>query len=243
MARLNTNAELWSHLSTFYLLKDTSTGISTTIDAALSAGGSTGSIVLGSTAMVGNYARLGPSGGAEMLYIEAGSTIAFTARSLLAESHSSGEAFIELSQVDLGALSDAGLQPAVESDRTRIDVATQRHRYAWHIAHTDFVVTGGLENLSWENLLESCGISSTAIHGAGSAADPNVADWNPEDFDTIDPLHFAAEGALKDGTNVRVEFWDCDFDPGKALQLARGQDTPLGFAFSARRIRWLNPIS
>lgn len=243
MARLNTNAELWSHLSTFYLLTDNSTGISTTIDAALAAGGSTGSIVLGSTSMVGNFARIGPSGGAEVIYVESGSTVAFTARSQFAEAHSTGEAFVELSQTDLGDLSDAGLQPAVESDRTRIDVATKRHRYAWHIAHTDFVVTGGLENISWENLLVSVGIDESNIHGAGSTADPTVADWDPESFDTLDPIHFAAAGALKDGTLVRVEFWDCDFDPGKALTLARGQDTPLGFAFSARHVRWLKPIN
>lgn len=242
MPRLNTNAELWSHLSTFYYYHDSTAGVSTTIDAAVAVGGSTASVAASATGAVGAYCRLGPSGGADLVRIESGSSIAFTALSQFAYAHSSGEALVQQIETDLGDLSDAGVNLEVQTDRTRIDAATQRHRYAWHVAHSDYVCTVQFENLSMENWLVSMGIDESNVHGAGSSGDPYVADWTPDDIDTLDPLHFAAEGARKDGTTVRVEFWDCDIDPGKTMALARGQDAPLQLAFSARHIRILEPF-
>lgn len=247
MTRLNTNAELWSHLSNFYILYDSTSGVSTTVDstaadvaATASTCGTAGTSTALSTGT--SYVRIGPRGGAVWALVEATSTAGFTAVSQFGEALSHGDAVVEQIKTDLGDIADSGISVDVTGDITTINVATQRHAYAHHVAHTDYACTVQLENLSIENLLTSMGIGDSAMHGGGTTADPNVADWLSDSIDTINPLAFIAEGTRKDGTNMRVEFWDCDFNPSKTFPLARGQDAPVEFMFYARNIRWSHPV-
>lgn len=244
MARLNTNAELWSHLSSFKVLWDSTTGLSTTVSTGgCSSGGSTCGTAATSTGLAaGDYVRIGPRGGTEIAWIEAKSTAGFTAKNEYIESHSSGESVVEQVVTDLGDIADSGISVDVTADVTTINVATQRHAYAHHVAHTDYACTVQLENLSVENLLTCMGIPDSQIHGAGSTADPYVADWVSDRIDTITPLNFLGQGTRKDGTNIDVLFMDCDFNPAKTIALARGQDAPVEFTFYARLIRWMNPV-
>jgi hypothetical protein len=252
MARLNTNAELWSHLSNFYVLWDSTSGVSTTVDSTGVDIAATASTMPTSASATGlstgvSYIRVGARGGAIWALVDAGTTGAggtgtITARSQWAEAITDNEPVVEQVKTDLGDISDAGISLDVTSDMTTINVATQRHAYAHHVAHTDYACTVQLENLSIENLLVSMGMNDSNLHGAGTTADPNVADWLSANIDTINPLAFLAEGTRKDGTNMSVEFWDCDFDPAKTIAIARGQDAPVEFTFFARVIRWKHPV-
>lgn len=247
MARLNTNAELWSHLSNFYVLWDSTSGVSTTVDSTAADVAATASTCGTAATTTGlstgtSYVRVGPRGGAVWALVEAASTVGFTAMSQFGETLQDGDAVVEQVKTDLGDISDAGVSVDVTGDVTTINVATQRHAYAHHVAHTDFGCTVQLENLSVENLLTSMGMNDSLRHGGGTTADPYVADWLSDNIDTINPLAFIASGTLKDGTNVDVEFWDCDFNPAKTIALARGQDAPLEFTFFARVIRWKHPV-
>lgn len=243
MARLNTNAELWAYISQFGVMWDSTSGLSTTVSTGgIAAGSSTLPLEASSTGSTGSYIRIGPRGGTEVAKVEAGSSVSATLQSFVAEPHSSGSPVVELIRTDLGDISDQGINVDVTADMTTINVATQRHAYGHHVAHTDYACVVQLENLSWENLLVAMGIPEANLHGGSSVADPNVADWISDQIDTITPLQFYGVGALKDGTAVEVQFFDCDFNPNKTFNMARGQDAPLEFTFYARIIRWLNPV-
>jgi hypothetical protein len=245
MTRLNTAAEIWGDLTLFGIMWDSTSGLSGTLDSSGGIGktASTFAVSVTATGSTGAYIRVGPKGGASVGQIEAGTTGAITLVSQVGEVKSSGAAVVELIRTDLGDIQDGGINNDIQADRNRIDAATQRHRYAWHIPHTDYVLQVGLLNLSIENLLVAMGIPESEASGAGTAADPDVADWDPELIDTITPVHFYAQGTRKDGQTVECQWWDCDFDPAKTFNMARGNEAPLTFSFSARWQRWLTPIS
>ncbi len=245
MARSNSNAELWSALSQFGYMDD-STGaghVDTTLGTSEAEGQSALTVATITTGNGGVYVRIGDSGNSEVGQVETDSTVLLTLKSNIAYGHASGEAVVELTRTDLGDTTDDGVQWEVVADRTRIDAGTQRHAYAHHINHTEYRVTVALENLSNENMAVMMGIPETANHGAGTTADPDIVDWTPDDIDTIDPLSFWARGTLKNGTLVEMQAWDCDLDPSKTFQIARGQDAPGQIVFNTRHIRWINPAS
>jgi len=186
--------------------------------------------------------RIGNSGSMDIGTIETAST-SMVLKSVTAYAHTTAEAVVELTRTNLGDLDDNGVQYDVVADRTRIDAATRRHGYDHHINHTEFKVTVALENLSVENMLAALGIPDTNIHGAGTVADPYVADGTPDDFDSIEPVHFYARGTMGNGDTVEVQFWDCRIDPSKSMAFARGQDVPAPLVFNAQHIRWLNPVA
>lgn len=243
MPRLNTAAEVWSRLTQFgYMYDSTVAGfVNTTLSSTVGTSGASLTVAAGSTAKDGSYIRIGPNGGASVAQIESGTSVAFTLKSQIGEIHSTGEAVVELRRIDLGPTSDDGVSLEVQSERTTVNFGTQRHAGVHHVAHTDYQCQVGLEALSLENMMVSLGINENRVHGAGSTADPYVADWTPDNIDEVKPLHFWARGALHDGSVVEVQFWDCDFDPAKTMALARGRDAPLGFTFNARHIRILDP--
>lgn len=245
MARSNTNAELWKALSQFGMMDD-STGsfLNTTISASAAEGASAVTPASTTNGSTGDYVRVGGHGNYEVAIVDALTTAsAYTLRSQLAYTHSSGEALVELTRTDLGDVNDDGVQWEVTADRTRVDAATQRHAYDHNINHTEYRITVSMENLSEENLLTSLGVPESNVHGAGTSADPTVADFTPADIDTIDPLHFWARGTLGNGNTIEVQFWDCRVDPTKTMTFARGQDAPAQLTFNARHVRWLNPVA
>jgi hypothetical protein len=170
--------------------------------------------------------------------------VLITLHSQIAFAHSTGTILgpvAPITRTNLGDISDSGVTLEVETDRTPINVATRRHRYATHTAHSNYRGSVQLENISMENLLTCMGMPETGLHGAGTVADPTVVDWLPDLIDTVDPTAFYAVGALKDGTVVEVQWFDCDWDPTKTWTIARGQDAPLDFGFDAQHMRILNP--
>ncbi len=245
MPRTNANGELWDALTEFGRLLD-STGGSTlaTASAAAAAGASAVTAANSTVLSTGTYIRIGPMGGAQLAYINAISTMdVLTLRSELAEDVSTGETIRELERTILGDTDDNGVQSNVNADITSINAATQRNTYAHLVAHTDMLVEVGILNISWENLLATVGAPESNLSGAGTVADPTVAYWLPDNWDSVKPIHFWARGTLKDGTIVEVQFWDCDIDPAKSMALARGQEAPLGLSFFPRIEAWFKPAA
>ncbi len=243
MARLNTNAELWKALTQFIVMIDsTATPLSTTLANAIAVGGTAANLTSATNASTDDYIRVGNDAIYEVAQLE-GSTTAGTTKSGFAYAHAAGLAVVELRRIDAGDISDDGISVSSVADRERIDVSTQRHAYDWNVRHTDFEITANLENLSPENFMLVQGILDSSVTGAGTTADPDVSDWTPENFDSIDPIHFAARGTLGNGNTVEVQFWDCRVNPTATITLARGQDAPLQLVFNPRHVRWLNPVA
>lgn len=244
MARVNNNSELFKALSQFGMMDDSTAAskVNTTLAAAYAAGVSTIKIVSATGAAANDYIRIGPSGIMEVAQLETFSTNPILV-SKIAYTHVSGETVKELTRTNLGDLSDDGVQYDVAADRTRIDAATKRHAYDYNVNHTEYKVTVALENLSDQNVLTSLGIPETNVHGAGTAADPYVADATPANLDTINPVHFWARGTLGNGNTVEVQFWDARIDPSKTVTFARGKDAPMQLVFNCQHIRWLNPVA
>jgi hypothetical protein len=245
MARLNTNAEVWSVLTQFGVMRD-STGFTalalSTVDEA--AGSTAVTLSAASTTLsTGDYIRIGPTGGAEIAKVSALSTDTITLSWPLGETKSAGTAVALVTRVDLGDLTDDGVALEIQTEFNTINAGTQRNAYVHHVAHTDAVANIGLENISWENLLASVGDLESNIAGSGTAANPTVVHWLPDNFDTVKPIAFWCRGALKDGTGVELIFHDCDIDPAKTMTLSRGQDAPLNLAVYPRFISWLKPLA
>jgi len=224
-----------------------STGGSTLVLATVAAAAGASALTVGTNSSListGTYVRIGPMGGAQLAFVTAVSTAdVLTLRSQLAESVSTGETVREQARVVIGDTDDNGVQNNINTDITTINAATQRNAYAHFVAHTDMLVEVGIINISWENLLATVGDDEANISGAGTVADPTVAYWLPDNWDSVKPIHFWARGTLKDGTIVEVQFWDCDIDPAKSMALARGQEAPLGLSFFPRIEAWFKPAA
>lgn len=245
MPRTNANGELWDALDEFGRIIDSTGGSSGITTASTAAKGATSLTVSASSGLsTGTYIRIGPTGGAQLAYIESISTAdVLTLRSQLAEAVSTGETVFEQARTILGCTTDAGVQTNINTDITTVNSACQRNAYAHLLAHTDAVVEVGILNISWENLLATVGVAESNLSGAGTVADPTVAYWLPDEWDSVKPIHFWARGTLKDGTIVEVQFWDCDIDPKKSLAFARGQEAPLGLTFFPRVEAWFKPAA
>jgi hypothetical protein len=246
MARLNTNAEVWSVLTQFGVMRDSTGFTALALSTVAEPAGSTGiALSAGSTTLsTGDYIRIGPTGGAEIGKIDSLSTAGVIGLSwLLAEDKLAGAAVVRVDRTDLGDLSDDGVAMEIQTEFNTINAGTQRNAYVHHVAHTDSLANIGLENISWENLLASVGDLESNISGGGTAASPTTVHWLPDNFDTVKPIAFWCQGALKDGTGVEVIFHDCDIDPAKTMNLSRGQDAPLNLAVYPRFITWLKPLA
>lgn len=243
MARTNASGEIWDALTSFLRMIDsTGSPVSIVSTGGSSAGATSLGVTVSTGFSTGDYIRVGPVGGSQVAFVESVSTGGvLTLRSPLAESASSGEAVRVLSREVIGCPDDNGVQFDVNTDITTINAACQRNAYAHLIGHTDAQVSVGLLNISWENLLATVGVDEANLGGAGTVADPTVAYWLPDQFDSVKPLHFAARGTLKDGTIVEVQFWDCDIDPAKSMALGRGLEVPLGLTFFNRITAFFRP--
>lgn len=245
MARANNNSELWSHVSQFGYMPDSTSGLDTNLGSSVTSGTSTGISIASSGGSTDDYVRIGNDGNYEVAQVTANTSDSIDVKSALAFNHanSTTEKVKKVDRTDLGDISDDGIQWEVVADRTRIDAATQRHAYDHNINHTNYRVTVSLENLSDENWAVVMGIDEDNIHGAGTSSDPSVVDFTADDIDGIDPVHFWFQGALKNGDVVEIQCWDCRIDPSKTVTFARGQDAPAQIVFDAAHVRYLRPVS
>jgi len=243
MARLNSSDELWAAVSEGGFIRDVTGGESDTLNAQAAAGATSLTEATGTNAWsAGDYLRIESGSALEVAIVESYSTPTITLVSPLAFTHPAGGAIVEQQKVNLGAISDDGINRENAVETTEIRAVTQAGIYATLVTSVSGRISFNLLNHSLENVLAAMGIDEGNIGGAGTAADPYVADL---DFNKIDELlnhSIYFTGALKDGTTVQIEAWNCEFDGNQTVTYLRGQAVTLPFGAAVRHFRYLQPI-
>lgn len=243
MARLNTNDELWTSISQGGVIRDQSGGESDTLGSAASAGATTLTEATGTNAwQAGDLLRIESGGDAEVAVVESYSTPTITLVSAIGFDHPSGGAIVQQEKVDLGAISDDGVNRENAVEKTEIRASTQAGIYATLVTSVTGRISWNLLNHSMENVMISLGMDEANITGSGSAADPTVADLI---FDNVGSLQNHAvyfTGALKDGTVFQIEAWGADIDGNQTVNYLRGQQVVLPFSADVKHFRYISPI-
>lgn len=242
MARLLTNADIWSHVTAVGRFTDLSGGASSNLAVADVAKGATSVEV----AAIGAYAvddpiRIGDDSNEEVGFIESISVNVITLKNELAFAHVIGEATAEQVRTVLGQLTDDGVDVEHQADRNQINAATRRERLGFLIGNTNDRITFALRNHSLENILAAMGIPEGNIGGAGTAADPSTADVTHDDWDTVENQAFYFTGALKNGATVEVHIWRTEMDPNATISYVRGQAADIPFAIDGGHVRYFQP--
>jgi hypothetical protein len=245
MARKNTNEELWLEVSAAGVYRDLTAGATGTIDTQAAAAQS--DVVLGtgegSSFSTGDIIRIGGGNVAEWAEVESIATDTLTLVSLLAFTHEVGEAVVEQESVDLGAVSEDGITRETTVERTEIRAATQASAYANLTTSVGQRLTWNLLNHSLENVMICLGLDEANIHGAGSAADPDVADLIADDMGGLANHALWFTGALNDGSDFEIQGWAAEFDPNQTLTYLRGQAVLLPIAADIQHIRYITPLT
>ena len=245
MARLLTNAELWSHVTAVGVIRDVSGGGSTTIaTTALAVGDTAVTLAAASSFANDDLIRIGDESNEEVAVIESGGgTTSLVLSSGVAYAHAVGEAVVEQERTVLGDVADDGIDVEYQADRTQVNAATRRERLAFLIGNVNARMTFDVRNHSLENVAATLGVSEGNITGAGSAADPSVMDATPDDWDEQANQSFYFTGALKNGTTVEIQLWRTSVDPNKTVTYARGGSPSLPFAVDVGHVRYYSPVA
>lgn len=243
MARLNTSDELWVAVSEAGFFTDETAGTpgSTTSDAAYSAGDTVISVTSEANFGAGDLIRVGTANEMEIQIVESTAAGSITLESALAFAHVSGIPVVEQQRVNLGDISDDGVTRESSVERTEIRAATQAGVYATLVTNASARVSWNLLNHSLENVMFALGMDESNISGAGSAADPWVADINPDNFNELTNIAVYFTGSLRDGTTFEIQGWNCDFDPNLTITYLRGQAVSIPFAADIQHLRYLSP--
>ena len=242
MARLNTNEELWVACSEAGFIRTPATPSgNTTTDAVLAAGDSVMSVVSETGFATDDILRVSSGNEMEIGFVETVAAGSITLKSNIAFAHLSGVVVTSMERVNLGAVSDDGITRESSVERTEIRAATQAGVYATLITNANARIAWNLLNHSMENVLWALGMDETNISGAGTSADPTVADIDPDLFDELQNVAVYFAGSLKDGTTIEIQGWDADFDPNQSITYLRGQAVTLPFAADVKHIRYYDP--
>jgi hypothetical protein len=240
MARLNTSDELWTAVSSAGFLRDetTSPGDST-LNGAANAGQKVATVNSETNFAIGDIIRVGSGNTMEIGIID--TLTPLTLESNLAFNHADAEVVKEQERVDLGDISDDGVTRESSVERTEIRAATQAGTYATLVTNATARLGFNLLNHNLENVLFALGIDETGISGTGVAGDPYIADINPDNFNELTNIAIYFAGSLRDGTDIEIQGWNCDFDPNATISYLRGQAVSIPFAADVQHIRYLSP--
>ena len=242
MARLLTNADIWSHVTAVGVLRDVSGGMTSTVAVAATAKGDTSIEVAAiGTLTTDDPFRVGDDNNEEVGFVESVSSNVITTKNELAFAHEIGEALVEQERTVLGQLTDDGVDVEHQADRNQINAATRRERLGFLIGNTNDRVTFALRNHSLENIMAAMGVPEGNIGGAGTAADSSTADLTHDDWDTVENQAFYFTGALKNGTTVEVHLWRTEMDPNSTISYVRGQAADIPFALDGGHVRYFSP--
>jgi hypothetical protein len=244
MARLNTNDELWTAVSQGGVIRDVSAGESDTLNAAVSAGATSLTEATGTNAWAaGDLLRIESGGDAEVAVVEAYSTPTITLASQIAFDHPIGGAIVEQEKIDLGAISDDGVNRENAVEKTEIRASTQAGIYATLVTSVTGRISWNLLNHSMENVMISLGMDEANIHGAGTAVDPTIADLIFDDVGSLQNHALYFTGALKNGAVFQIEAWGADIDGNQTVTYLRGQQVVLPFSADVKHFRYTTPIT
>lgn len=240
MARTLTNAELFDRVKTVYVGRtpDSPSG-DTTTDTALSDGDTTVSVADETGFSDGDYVRIHKNEDLEFHEVASTSSGQITLVSPIAFDHDSGVVVKSQERVELGEVTDDGINVEGNPTRNEITVATQKRPYAWLLQMMGRQMTFDLENYNLENLALALGIDEGNITGSGTASDPHVLHENAADMMADNQRTLIFEGALKDGTIVEVRGFHARMDPTRTLNLVSGQGVPVPFSADVHHVMQL----
>jgi hypothetical protein len=244
MARKNTNEELWLEVSAAGIYRDAATPGTGALNSQAAAGQS--DLVLGTGEgagfTVGDVVRISSGNLSEFGVVESIATDTLTLHSFLAFTHATGIAVTEQEEIDLGAVSEDGITRETTVERTEIRAVTQATAYANLVVSVGQRITWNLLNHSLENVMLALGMDESNIHGAGSQADPSVADLTAENMEELLNHCLWFRGALKDATTFEIQGWAVEFDANQTMTYLRGQAVLLPMAADVQHIRYITPL-
>lgn len=207
------------------LVRDQTGGAATTLGAAAAAGQKV--LTVPSTTSVANGDTVRVGSGETMELGVVASFVANTSITLadnLTYDHAVGEAVVEQTAYDVGAIAEGGVTVNGAAQTTDVGVATQRLAYTTLNGYTDLTAQFALPTITPENLAIALGIAFSKITGAGTAASPYQLATDGSEFCGEQNQSLIAIGIAMDGSVLRVELWGVDADyTGLSLQLSRGQ--------------------
>lgn len=244
MARKNTSEELMVAISQAGIYRDNATPVANTLLAALSRGDATFSLQTGEGTdhAVGEYIRVGSGSSLEVFKIDAIAVDVITPETPVLLAHAASEPVEKQDLVDLGDVSEDGVNRETSVERQEFRVSTQAGVYAVLIQNAGARLSWNLVNHSVENVLVSLGIPETLLLGSGTTADPFVAHVNPDDFNTVISESLFFRGTLRDGTTFEVRGFSADYDPNQTMTYARGNPALLPISADVQSLMYITPV-
>lgn len=238
MTRLNNKKELWRHLSTVNLVKDsTGTFGSTTLAAAPSIGATSISCAANTNFSNGDLIRYGSGDNWEYNEINGSITGAgpysFPVKYPVALTHASGEAVVEQTKTPLGHIVDGGVTVAFEGDDNAVNSATRRLVLGYLTGHIGITASFGVLGMNAENWMAAMGSidTSTNITGSGTPSAPYRGVIDATKAKEIFDIGLFFDGTRKDAGIVDVQLWGVEFNP-TAVQSVMGRGAAAGISVS-----------
>lgn len=218
-----TKNKIIKQLNTVLLLRDkAASGLVTTTSGATAAGVSSLPVAGVVNAAVGDAVRVG-SGDTLEVGIITNAVSPLTFADPLTYAHAAGEPVVSQTAYDLGDVSDSGITITTAGQATYIPVSTRRLNFATLDGYLDMRAEFSLPTASLYNLAFATGTPLSAITGNGATITPFAFNTDGNIFGTELNQSLIAIGTRMDGTTVRIEMWNVDFDyTAYTMRLARG---------------------
>ena len=218
-------------LNSLFLVRDATGGApgNTTINGAgAAAGQKVVPVALTNNFAAGDTVRIGSGEDLELgvvASVQAG--VSITLADNLTYAHIVGEAVVEQTAYDLGAIS-GGVNVSASAETSDVAVATQRLAYTTLNGYADLAAEFGLPGITPALLAFAMGIPLSAVTGAGTAASPYQLAVDGNEIGTEQNMSLIAIGVTVDAVPLRVELWGVDMDyTNISMQLRTGQHAPL----------------
>lgn len=235
MARSNTSAEVIADVTEVGIMTDVSSGASSTLNGAHSAGTRTVTVAAtgGTNFTNGDKIRIGDRPLLEAGVLESKSTDVFTMQSDTSAAYADGEAVVEVEDTPIGDLTETGIEIVHEGGSQPVQAGTVEGVYTYIPSQDQGILMNfSMLNMSLENWAEMAGQDpSTRISGVGTSIDPFVLDVREDMYGEQPERVWYFKGARIDGTIVRVEaFSGKIFAPEGSMSFTQGSASELPFA-------------
>jgi hypothetical protein len=230
MARALSSQKVFHQLTGVFRLDDTAT---TTTTAATATKGQVSSLAVTSAASLapGDIIRIGSNGNtAEICAIDSINSNDVTMKLPFSRAIASGETVTLLTQTDLGATDENGVNLETTQGQTTVVAGTQKKAYLYLSQQIEEQLTFALRDFDPENLAASLGIDDT---DAG-IVDADGVTLPLDDAGTVTYQPWLFEGLLEDGTAVQALVFSAKVASiNQTLQFVEGSATIIPFTLSS----------
>jgi hypothetical protein len=218
-----TKNKVIKQLNTVLLLRDkAASGLVTTTTGATAAGVTSLPVAGVVNAAVGDAVRVGIGDQMEVgIITNTASPLIFA--DPLTYPHAAGDPVVSQTAYDLGDVSDSGVTITTAGNATYVPVSTRRLNFATLDGYLEMRAEFSLPTASLYNFAFATGVPLSAITGNGATITPFAFNTDGNAFGTELNQSLIAIGTRMDGTTVRIEMWNVDFDyTAYTMRLARG---------------------